>query len=221
MGDKAGTWKYYRADGSVSRIEEYKAGKLHGKRIYYFKNGKTDTEVPYKNGDRDGVFKKYSEDGVLAYQMTYDDDVLTGYSYLGRNNEPVPEIPLVQGNGSVKSFFPNGNASLAVDYVDGSQHGHYKLYHPNGKLFLEDTENYGESEGLLKEYNSDGTLRSEYNYLHDNTHGPYKDYNEKGVLIEEGSSYNGNDHGEIRVYDDNGKLKQTKIYYYGYLLSVK
>jgi antitoxin component YwqK of YwqJK toxin-antitoxin module/Tfp pilus assembly protein PilF len=221
MGDKTGTWKYYREDGSVSRIEEYKAGKLHGKRTYYFKNGKTDTEVPYKNGDRDGLFKKYSVDGVLAYQLRYDDDVLSGYSYLGKNNEPVPEIPLVQGNGSVKSFFPNGNASLAVDYVDGSQHGSYKQYHPNGKLLLENTEYYGNSEGVLKEYNSDGSVRSVYNYLYDNTHGAYKEYNEKGILIEEGSSYNGNDHGEIRFYDDNGKLKQTRFFYYGYLLSVK
>lgn len=221
LGDKAGAWKYYREDGSLSRTEEYKGGKLHGTRTYFFKNGKPDTEIAYKNGDREGLNKKYSEDGALVYQMRYDEDILTGYSYLDKNNQLVPEIPLVQGNGAVKSFFPNGNAGVVVDYVEGNQHGNYKLYYPNGKLCLENTENYGNSEGQLKEYYADGTLRSVYNYLHDNTHGPYKEYNAKGVLVEEGGSYNGNNHGEIRYYDDNGKLKQTRIYYYGNLLSVQ
>ncbi|OQP57087.1 hypothetical protein A3860_11005 [Niastella vici] len=221
LGDKTGTWKYYHEDGSLSRTEEFKGGKLHGTRTYFFKNGKPDTEIAYKNGDRDGLYKKYSEEGVLVYQMRYDEDVLAGYSYLDKNNQLVPEIPLVQGNGAVRSFYPNGNAAVAVEYVEGSQHGNYKLYHTNGKLSLENTENYGNSEGQLKEYYADGTLRSVYSYLHDNTHGPYKEYNEKGVLIEEGGSYNGNDHGEIRYYDESGKLKQTRIYYYGNLLSVK
>ncbi len=221
MGDKTGTWKYYREDGTVSRTEDFKAGRLHGKRTYYYKNGKTDSEMPYKNGDREGLFKKYTEDGTLVCHMHYHDDVLVGYSYQGKNNELVPEIPLVQGNGSLQSFFPNGNPSIAVNYVDGSQHGSYKAYHTNGKLSMENTENYGDSEGLLKEYNPDGSARSIYNYLHDNLHGPYKEYNEKGILTEEGGAYNGNDHGEIRYYDDNGKLKQTRIYYFGYLLGLK
>jgi uncharacterized protein len=221
LGDKTGAWKYYREDGALSRTEEFKAGKLHGKRTYFHKNGKPDMEIIYRHGDRDGLHKRYSEDGVLVYQMRFDEDVLSGYSYLGKNNELVPEIPLVQGNGAVKTFFPNGNAGVAVEYVDGSQHGSYKLYRTNGKLFLENTEHYGNSEGLFKEYYADGTLCAEYNYLHDNLHGPYKEYNAKGVLIEEGNSYNGNNHGEIRMYDDNGKLKETRIFYFGNLLGVK
>ncbi len=56
MGKRMGTWKYYREDGGLSRTEEYKADKLNGKRIYYFRNGKPDTEVPYENGERIGIY---------------------------------------------------------------------------------------------------------------------------------------------------------------------
>lgn len=221
MGDKTGTWKYYREDGTLSRTEEYKSNRLHGKRIYFYKNGKPEAEVIYKDGERDGFYKKYTEDGLLVYQMRYEGDLPVAYTYLGKNNELVPEIPLIQGNGMVKPLFPNGNAAVVVEYIDGHQHGSYKLYHPNGKLWLENTEYHGNSEGVLKEYYPDGTTRSVYNYLHDNTHGINKEFNAKGIVTEENNSYNGEYHGEFRSYDDNGKLKQTRTYYYGQLLHVK
>ncbi|HEX6429195.1 MAG TPA: hypothetical protein VF008_15970 [Niastella sp.] len=221
LNKKTGTWKYYRADGSLSYTEEYKLGKLHGKRIYYHKNGKPDAEISFELGERDGLYKKYTEDGVLVYQMRYDEGVPVGYSYLGKNGELVPEIPFIQGNGQLNAFFPNGNPSVSVAYVDGQQQGSYKRYHTNGKLCLENTEAYGNSEGPMKEYYSDGTPRSIYNYQHDNIHGAYKEYNAKGIVVEEGNQYNGDYHGEQRFYDDAGKLKQVRTYYYGQLLSVK
>ncbi|THU30774.1 tetratricopeptide repeat protein [Niastella caeni] len=221
LNEKIGTWKYYRPDGSLSQTEEYTAGKLHGKKIYYYKNGKVDAEVTYERGDRHGMYKKYSEEGVLAYQLHYEFDLPVGYSYLGRNNEPVAEIPFLRGSGKINALFPNGNSSVTVEYVEGQQNGQYKRNHPSGKLCLENTEVYGNSEDLMKEYYPDGTLRSVYTYQHDNLHGPYKEYNAKGILVEEGNQYNGDYHGEQRFYDDNGKLKQVRVYYFGQLLSVK
>jgi antitoxin component YwqK of YwqJK toxin-antitoxin module/Tfp pilus assembly protein PilF len=221
MGDRTGTWKFYHEDGTLSRVEEYRSGKLNGKRIYYFSNGKPESEVTYENGERRGLYKKYTEDGMLVYQMNFDDDLPVGYSYLGKNNELVPEIPMPRGCGKFKPLFPNGKVAIEATYIDGSQHGTYKYYHPNGKLLLENTENYGNSEGILKEYYADGTQRSIFNYLHDNIHGNYKQFNAKGILVEEGNDYNGDYHGEVRYFDDNGKLKSVRTYYYGQLLSVK
>jgi antitoxin component YwqK of YwqJK toxin-antitoxin module/Tfp pilus assembly protein PilF len=221
LNKKAGTWKNYRMDGTLSYTEEYKDGKLHGKRIYYYKNGKTDAEIPFERGERDGLYKKYTEEGVLVYQMRYEEGMPVGYSYLGKNGEPVPEIPMVQGNGKVNAFFQNGNASVVVEYIDGQQNGSYKRYHPNRKMCLENTENYGNSEGAMNEYYADGTPRTVYNYLHDNMHGVYKEFNAKGILVEEGNQFNGEYHGEQRFYDDNGKLKQVRTYYFGQLLYVK
>jgi antitoxin component YwqK of YwqJK toxin-antitoxin module len=196
-------------------------GKLHGKRIYYFKNGKPESEVSYEMGDRRGFYKKYTEEGQLVYQMHFEDDMPVGYSYPGSNNELIPEIPMPGGCGKFNPLFPNGKTAVEVNYVDGAQHGNYKYYHPGGKLLLENTENYGNSEGILKEYYADGTQRTIFNYLHDTLHGNYKEFNTKGTLVEEGNFYNGDNHGEFHYFDDNGKLKQVRFYYYGQLLSVK
>jgi uncharacterized protein len=220
MGDKAGAWKYYREDGSLSSVEEYKSGRLHGKRTYYYKNGKKDAEIDFENGDR-RLYRKYTEEGALVYQMRYDNDLFVGYSYPGKNNELGPEIPMPGGNGRFNPLFPNGNVAIDVMYVDGAQNGGYKFYHPGGKMYIENTENYGNSEGVLKVYYADGTQRSIFNYLHDNLHGNAKEFNAKGILIEEGNYYNGDTHGEVRYYDDNGKLKEVRTYYFGQLLSVK
>jgi antitoxin component YwqK of YwqJK toxin-antitoxin module/Tfp pilus assembly protein PilF len=221
MGDKIGTWKFYREDGSLSRMEEYKSGKLNGKRTWYFDNGKPEAEVTYENGERRGFYKKYTEDGTLVYQMHFEADQPVGYSYPGKNNELVPEIPMPEGCGKFNPLFSNGKTAIEATYVDGVQHGTYKYYTSGGKLLMENTENYGNSEGILKEYYADGTQRSIFNYLHDNVHGSYKEFNAKGTLVEEGNEYNGDYHGEVRYFDDNGKLKAVRTYYYGQLLNVK
>lgn len=221
MDEKTGVWKYYHPDGSLWYTETYVAGQLHGNRVFYHKNGKIESEMEYKYGEKNGVNKRYDETGSLVVMFRYEDGLPMAYTYEDKNGKLVPEIPLVQGNGTIKAFFANGRPSLICEYVEGEQHGPYTLYHSTGKPALENTEHYGNSEGPLTSYYADGTKRSIFNYRYGNVHGPYSEFNAKGVLVEAGNYYNDQLHGERRYYDDNGKLKKTEIYYYGQLLGVQ
>ncbi|KYP16259.1 tetratricopeptide repeat protein [Flavihumibacter sp. CACIAM 22H1] len=221
MNEKVGTWKFYTAEGKLYSIETYKSDKLEGKTLYYHANGKLDTEIEMKNNDRHGLYKRYAEDGSLMYQLRYKEGVKTGYSYLDKNGQLLPEIPLTLGNGTLNAFYQNGHPSASMVYVDGKLNGAYTLYHPNGKIMLTDKEVFGETEGLSTKYFEDGKIRSQYNYVQNNLHGSYKEYNSKGILKEEGNYYDDDLHGEVRFYDDAGKLKQSRLYYYGLLLEVK
>lgn len=221
LNEKAGTWKYYDLTGALHVTEEYKNDNQHGRTTFYYKDGKVDTEIDYKDGERHGFYKRYAPDGTLMYQIRYEEGLQMGYSYLGKDGKLVPEIPFLHGNGKLKAFYPNGNPSCTLEYVDGVLHGDFIRYYPNGKVFIQDKQVWGNTEGVRKDFYADGKLSSIYNYVHDNFHGPYKEYDEKGVLIEEGNYYNDDLHGEQRFYDEKGKLKQTRFYYYGLLLEVK
>lgn len=221
LNEKVGTWKYYTKDGVLYLTEEYKSDKLQGKSVFYHPNGKVDTEIEYKDNERHGLYKRYAEDGTLMYQLRYDEGMKVGYSYLNKNSELVPEIQLPGGNGKLKAFYPNGNPSASMEYIDGVLHGAYTMYHPNGKTSLSQQIVYDNTEGVSTQYYMDGKVRITHTYVHDSMHGPYKEYNAKGVLIEEGNYYDDSLHGEQRYYDDNGKLKQVRFYYFGLLLDKK
>ncbi|KIC93538.1 tetratricopeptide repeat protein [Flavihumibacter solisilvae] len=221
MGKKSGLWKYYNRQGKLTYSEEYIDGQLHGFATYYFDNGKTDLEVPYEKGLRHGFARKFDPSGNLAYQLRYKDDLQVGYSYLDKTGNLVPEVPILAGNGKLKSFYQNGSQAVENEFRDGKIHGLNKILFANGKTWYERVDAYGITDGPIREYYENGQLKSDHSFVNDVRHGPYKEYTEKGLLREEGTFYNGNYHGQVKIYDLNGKLKETHNYYHGKLLSVK
>lgn len=221
LGDIAGTWKYFDREGNITHEFTYKDGVQEGKTIYYFPNGKIENEISYKNGRRNGEYKRYSEDGQLGSIIYYKDDMPVGYSYPDKNNQLVPSIKLIAGNGKVLTYYANGNKSAEFEFAEGKINGKYSIYHSNGKVYYETTDEYGIVKGAATEYNSDGSLRSQYNYFWDNLEGPYKEYYNNGKVKEEGTYYDGLLNGDRKFFDVNGKLVETDYYYYGSKLSIK
>jgi len=174
-----------------------------------------------ENDSREGLSRRYDPNGVLLYQLRFDDDLPVSYTYLDKSGKLLPEIILGAYSGKMITYYPNGNLSARFEYSDGKLVGPDIIYYADGKPMREGTQDYGNWEGILKDYYPNGQLKGEYNYLHDNIHGPYKKYNEKGAVIEEGTQYNGTYHGTVKLYDANGKLKETQHYYFGKLLSVE
>ena len=187
----------------------------------YFSSGKLERETEYKNGSRNGWFKRYSEDGQLSSVLYFKNDVITGYTYADKSGKLLPVISLPGGKGKVQTFYSNGNKSFEAGYIDGEVVGVYKIYHPNGKLYYETSELYGVTNGRLAEYYINGTLKAEYNYYYDTQEGPYKEYYEDGKLKEEGRFVNGYLTGARKFYDEKGKPMETRYYYYGTLINVK
>lgn len=67
-----GEWKYYhKASKVVMTLENYKNGKLEGSRTIYYPDAKIAEEMTYKNGLREGIYKKFGQNGILLEQTTY------------------------------------------------------------------------------------------------------------------------------------------------------
>jgi antitoxin component YwqK of YwqJK toxin-antitoxin module len=220
-GKKTGTWTSYNEEGKIAGTSVYRNNLLNGSEIYYNNNGSRDFEIQYKDDERNGPAVKNDADGSIAYGTRYEDGDIVSYTYPDASGKLVPEIPVPLGSGKLKTYFANGKPSRVCIFSDGKINGTDTIYYANGRIRSTDSSAYGYYEGPRKEYHPNGALKYDYHYLSDNLSGVCRQYNEKGMLIKEMNFINGVLHGPVSIFNAGGKLKETRFYYYGRLLSVK
>ena len=116
--NRIGEWIYYHEKSeAVMTKESYANGKLHGKKITYYPNGKVTEEINYENGVMQGENLYYSYDGVLLKKLKYENDQL---------------------QGEATYYDAHGNVVIEGFYKDGKKHGLWK-YYKDGKIILEET----------------------------------------------------------------------------------
>ncbi len=220
-GKKTGLWKYYKDDGQLDWTENFAYNELNGLSQYFSSDQKIIRELMFRHDERDGSSTSIDPDGSLLLSIQFDDGDVMGYSYLGKDGKPVPEIRTDHGKLQIASFFQNGLPSLKCQYVDNILNGADILYYSNGKLRSQSNLAYGSYEGVKKEYYPNGNPAKICSYLNDHSHGLCLEYNVNGILIREINYYNGTRHGNAKYYSENGSLFETRYYYDGNLLGVK
>ena len=74
-----GQWKYYhKASKSIMTTENYSKGKLEGLRSVFYSNGKIAEEIIYKNDLKNGVYKRYTESGIIIEESNYKNNQYEG-----------------------------------------------------------------------------------------------------------------------------------------------
>lgn len=80
-----GEWKYYHENlPDIMTIENYKAGKLHGKRTVYYRGSgvkgeeSVAEEANYSGGLKDGKYKSYTMKGTVLEDSNYKNGQLDG-----------------------------------------------------------------------------------------------------------------------------------------------
>ena len=97
-------------------------------------------EVFIMNGKKEGIYRKYYENGQLCEEVNYIDDKMNGiYKRYHENGQLWIEVNYIDNekNGIYKSYYENGQLWLEVNYIDDKENGIYKLYYQDGKLFEE------------------------------------------------------------------------------------
>lgn len=114
---REGEWKFYHpGKNTVMSVENYSKGKLNGVRKVYFPDGKIAEETGYVNGIKNGIYKKYTEKGILLEDSNYKDGSFHGPAVYRD----------AQGNVAVKGQFTKGLKTGIWQYFE------------NGKLVNED-----------------------------------------------------------------------------------
>ena len=112
-----GEWKYYHENlPDIMMIENYKAGKLEGKRLVFYRGSgikgeeNIAEEANYSNGLKNGNYKKYTMKGTVLEDSNYKKGQFEGLAIF---NDPL-------GNLVSKGYFKNGKKTGIWEfYQDG------------------------------------------------------------------------------------------------------
>lgn len=124
---KDGPIKVYHSNGNLKTVVNYKNGIKDGTSYLYYKDGKTvQLELPYENGKRQGISKKYFETGELYAETSYAHNDLHGirkiYYRSGQLKSAVPYGYGLPGIGVIE-YLANGEKKSLPEisyYQDGS-----------------------------------------------------------------------------------------------------
>lgn len=243
--DRHGEITFYRQDGTVERIEQWRRGKPHGLKRTFYPNGNPQTEGNvYSMFDpedyHDGKWRFYREDGALDDERTYDQDKLSAsknYSYWWMKDsvgdgrtlcrvgscEPFTgslECDAVVGKEPLPTYYTCQITNGVIDgawsaYVDVPDRADRPLV-GCGKIVD------GRSVGVYTVYYPNGQLESLRTYRDGKIEGEYTAYYADSVAVEPHGKVeyrcnyiNGKRNGTAYWYREDGTLDQTSDYVNG------
>lgn len=115
---RIGEWlRYHKNSKTLMTRENYSNGKLDGKRLTYYPDGKITEELLFSNGLKEGENLHYSPAGVIIKKLQFKDDKLQG-----------------------PASFYDGHGNLIIEgaYKEDRKNGSWK-YYKNGEVVLEES----------------------------------------------------------------------------------
>jgi antitoxin component YwqK of YwqJK toxin-antitoxin module len=144
----------------------------------------------YSNGQLDGNYQAWNEEGVLVTQTNYSAG---------------------QVDGTYESFYPNGGMKKKYTAGKGKLEGLYQEYCETGELLIEATYVNGEKSGFYKEWYPDGSKRIEGAFLHGRVDGAWLEWGKEGGIIASRYFRNGAPHGEQKTYFDGAQARLKSL----------
>ena len=131
-----GEWRQYYKNGSVSLLENWKRGKLHGIHKYFNHEGELKDQGYFVNGQKDGLWVHYHDQkhGNIR-NISSEENYRDG-----------------ERHGLTKSYYNDGSIRSKWYWKNGIRHAVSKNYYKNGQLELKQT------------WDNNGELKSEINY---------------------------------------------------------
>ena len=183
------------------------------KRNEWYNDGIKELEIPYKNGEPHGEFKRWTGFGDVAMIGRYNKGMRDGKWTSYYSNKRVEAIRYYKDDhpiGDWEGWHYKANSdeekikSFEEHYSDnGDSIGVWKKWHRNGKLAEENSCFGTASHGVLKKYEPDGTMEVEQNCKQGIQDGNTHYYFPSGKNI------------QIREVWKQGKLDGPRTFYYG------
>lgn len=199
-GVEQGFGKEYAADGTIITLTEYKKGFIvdrlrinrrdknnlkQGKWFLFYDNGNINQEGTYRDDQKDGYFKDYTESGDLLKINKY---------VMGELQPDAEEITKLQVHNE---YYPDGKLKISAMFRNETPEGMRREYKPDGSI-----------EKSVMYHN--GVITGEGNVLDDgNKDGWWKEFFNDGSLKAEGNYEDGKSNGEWKFNYLNGKMEQT------------
>ena len=208
-----GFTKTYNAQGILIYEATYLNGKLNGTETAYYDNEKVRSIINYKDGNREGIYTLYHEDGNTDLYVIYDQgktrwvyhqspevyfegpDLKTQKIYCERQGKPAFQNTSYTClnnviNGEYIRYGPNGGVVFKENFVNGVLDGTYEKFiyqnSANGKLYAHLEFKNGKLDGTARGYSfEEGILEYEGHYTNGLQNGFFRRYNRQGNVESE------------------------------------
>lgn len=208
----------YFPDGKIKGKYSYSKGTIVGTSTEYYSTGKI-RGVYHRNnqGENDGTFEQYSEEGKLLSKATYKNGKqLSAQSWYG-NGHPKEESSFDsegRKHGAVKEWFSNGKPASSKMYKHDVLDGDSEKWYENGHRESVYPYKNGMLNGDAKHWNEQGKLTYTTEYKDDKKQGADRRWSERtGKLVEEVMFANDERNGLKREFNDRtGKVLSALPY---------
>lgn len=133
-GTKEGHWIYYDDKGGLLSEEDYKDGKLDGKKIYY-SHGKIEEIAEYKQGLKDGIYAKYNNQPapdakhVLVFTVTYRNNREHGMGYVYDEDGKLRERQRYDNGVMVADTFVTDRGLVCINWKENADGSYTRTKH--------------------------------------------------------------------------------------------
>jgi antitoxin component YwqK of YwqJK toxin-antitoxin module len=195
QGQKQGYWEKKSTDGILLYQGYFKDNKPVGEMRRYYETGELKAILFYKVNSDCVKTALYYDTGEVAgkgnYYKNLKDSLWSYYSYYTGSVTSTEFYSKGVKNGREKKYYPNGNISEEIDWVNDTKHGAWNQYF------------------------EDGTLKLQSFYSNNLVNGPYTFYWPNGKLYIKGIFINNKRDGKWLFYTDEGILKSEIVYVNG------
>mgnify|MGYP001986131881 CR=1 FL=1 len=117
-----GSAAWYNDNGKLSKVSQFKNGKLHGLSTRWYESGQKKSEENYKDGKRDGPWTRWYTNGQKSMEQNYKDGKQDGLSsFWYENGQKMWEMNYKEGKiMSAEAWKPNGEKCPVTNYKDGN-----------------------------------------------------------------------------------------------------
>jgi len=149
------------AVSKVRREAAYKQGKLHGPDVYYFINGKRESEKNWDNGVANGKFLLWFKDGKKRAVANYKDGKPDGnWIYWYEEGTKKTESQYITGvlNGLSAKWYRSGQPQYTRAYREGKNEGIWTSWYVNGQKERMESYTNNVKNGVEQAWDRQGTL---------------------------------------------------------------
>lgn len=108
--------------------ELYVNDKKEGESYYYYNTGELWQIVYYREGQRHGITREFSKDGIQITILEYSNNYLINRERINRTDS------FGKRQGTYKTFYDNGQLKMEQNFKDDQLDGSYREYAPDGTL---------------------------------------------------------------------------------------
>jgi antitoxin component YwqK of YwqJK toxin-antitoxin module len=215
-----GTWKIVDAKQRDVRSWEFKNGKLHGKALTWYPNGKKHSETVFEDGMMTHTYMEWDQNAKLVKKISYKDGRSTvPYTKAYPNGEKHYEGQYLGPRQIYKTTidFWSGMVEIQLSKKEGEpkRHGKWHEWHQNGGKKFEGEFEEDKPLGRHTWWYPNGQKRAEGEFIAGKEHGSWTWWHENGLKHLDGHFVNGVQTGTWVRWKSDGKVQEVQEHHLG------